>query len=177
MTLRRSAQVLLAAAALAAAGCGGDDKPDKASAPSSAQDSPSSAADVQRELKVSTDLSKKPEVPSLQGLPPEKLVTKDIVTGKGPAAKVGDNITVEYVGVSYSTDKEFDASWGKQPFTTELATTGIIKGWVQGIPGMKAGGRRVLVIPPDLGYGDQGQQPDIAPSETLIFVIDLKKVG
>lgn len=177
MTLRRSAQILLAAAALAAAGCGGDDKSDKASSPSASQDSASSTADVQSALKVSTDLSKKPEVPSLEGLPPEKLVTKDIVTGKGPAAKVGDNITVEYVGVSYSTDKEFDASWGKKPFTTALATTGIIKGWVQGIPGMKAGGRRVLVIPPDLGYGEQGQQPDIAPFETLIFVIDLKKVG
>jgi peptidylprolyl isomerase len=172
---RRIVPVLLAAAALAVAGCGSDDKADT-STPAASSDSSSSTADV-ADVKVSTDLTKKPTVPSLEGLPPEKLVTKDIVPGKGAAAKVGDNITVEYVGVSYSTDKEFDASWGREPFKTALQSPGIIEGWVKGIAGMKVGGRRVLLIPPDLGYGEQGQQPDIAPSETLIFVIDLKKIG
>jgi peptidylprolyl isomerase len=176
MTARRVVPVLLAGAALAMGGCGGDDDSSKSSSRPSAA-SASSTADVKRDLKVSSDLTKKPTVSGLEGLPPEQLVTKDVVMGKGPPAKEGDPITVQYVGISYSTDKEFDASWGKKPFQTTLASPGIIEGWVKGIVGMKAGGRRALVIPPNLGYGDQGQPPDIAPFETLVFVIDLKKIG
>jgi peptidylprolyl isomerase len=176
MTARRIVPVLLAGAAIAAGGCGGDDNTSKSSSRPSAA-SADSTANVKRDLKVSTDLTKKPTISGLEGLPPEQLVTKDVVAGQGPAAKEGDTITVQYVGISYSTDKEFDTSWGKKPFQTTLASPGIIKGWVKGIAGMKAGGRRALVIPPDLGYGDQGRPPDIAPFETLVFVIDLKKIG
>ncbi|MDQ3677151.1 MAG: FKBP-type peptidyl-prolyl cis-trans isomerase [Actinomycetota bacterium] len=176
MKPRRTAQALLAAVVLAAAGCGGDDKSD-GSPSSSPSSSGAEAETVARKLQVSTDLKKKPTVPTLSGLPPEELVTKDVVPGSGPAAKDGDKITVQYVGVSYSSDKEFDSSWGKKPFETALASPGIIEGWVKGIVGMKEGGRRVLLIPPNLAYGDAGQPPDIAPFETLIFVIDLKKVA
>jgi len=176
---RRAAGALFAAAALAFAGCGDDDKSTNSSSSDSGSTTAASdaTAEVQRDLKISTDLKKKPDVPSLSGLPPEKLMTKDIVPGTGAAAKQGDKITVEYVGVSYSSDKEFDSSWGREPFEAQLASPGIIEGWVEGIQGMKQGGRRALVIPPDLAYGMEGQPPDIAPYETLIFVIDLKKIG
>ncbi|MGH2918865.1 MAG: FKBP-type peptidyl-prolyl cis-trans isomerase [Solirubrobacteraceae bacterium] len=173
---RRAAQVLLAAAALAVGGCGSDDDTSNGSSTEPAASS-ASVADVKKQLTTSTDLTKKPQAPSLDGLPPEELVTNDVVTGKGKAAKQGDKITVQYVGVSYSSDKEFDSSWGREPFQTVLTSPGIIDGWVRGIVGMKEGGRRVLLIPPDLGYGEQGQPPDIAAFETLMFVIDLKKVG
>jgi FKBP-type peptidyl-prolyl cis-trans isomerase len=178
MTVRRAASVVFAIAlatlaALFAAGCGSDDKK-SATTPAS---SSSSSGDFASKLKVPTDLSKKPTIASVQDLAPMKLVTKDVVTGTGAVAKEGDKITVQYVGVSYSTDKEFDSSWGRQPFSAVLEAPGLISGWVKGIPGMKVGGRRVLVIPSDLGYGSQGSPPDIAPGETLIFVIDLKKIG
>jgi peptidylprolyl isomerase len=172
---RRAVGALFAAATLAIAGCG-DDNTSKDSGASSA-DSSSATANVQRDLQVSTDLKKKPVLTSLSGLPPEKLVTKDIVPGTGAVAKPGDKITVQYVGQAYSTDKEIDSSWGREPLTGTLVSPGVIEGWVKGISGMKVGGRRALVIPPDLAYGDQGQPPDIAPAETLIFVIDLKKIG
>ncbi len=176
MPARRTTQALLAAAvlAVAGAGCGDDDKDSSSTTPSGSSEA---TANVQSDLTVSTDLKSKPTISGLNGLPPETLQTKDIVPGTGSAAKAGDNVTVQYVGVSYSSDKEFDASWGKEPFKTALKSPGIIEGWVKGIPGMKVGGRRALVIPPDLGYGDQGSPPDIAPFETLIFVIDLKKIG
>jgi peptidylprolyl isomerase len=84
---------------------------------------------------------------------------------------------MQYVGISYSTGSQFDASWDrKQPYAFKLGQETVIKGWDQGVPGMRVGGRRLLVIPPDLGYGAQGRDP-IAPNETLIFVVDLKKVG
>lgn len=179
MRPRRAAQVLLAAAALGAAGCGDDDKSGGSSDSSTSSDGAAPAASVEKQLaQVSTDLKKEPRIPSLSGLPPMELVSKDIVTGTGAAAKQGDKITVEYLGVTYSDDKKLDSSWGREPLETSLdAASGIIDGWVKGIPGMKVGGRRALVIPPDLGYGEQGQPPDVAPFETLMFVIDLKKIG
>ncbi|MDX6689327.1 MAG: hypothetical protein QOG15_784 [Solirubrobacteraceae bacterium] len=176
MTVRRTACALLAAVALIAAGCGSDSK-QSGSSTGSASSSPSPPGDFASKLQVSTDLSKQPTIASVQDLPPMQLTTKDVVKGTGAEAKAGDKVTVQYVGIAYSSDKEFDASWGKPPFSAELKSPGIIEGWVKGIPGMKVGGRRVLVIPSDLGYGDQGSPPDIAPGETLIFVIDLKKVG
>ena len=174
MRLRTAGVALLTAAALAATGCGGDD--DKGSSSSGA-----AAADAFKPLTIPSDLAEKPAIPKTEGLPPEKLVVKDVVAGKGKTATAGDKVQVKYVGVAYSSDKEFDSNWkaGDKPFDAQLAEgpMGVIKGWIQGIPGMKEGGRRLLVIPPDLGYGAQGSQPAIAPFETLVFVIDLKKVG
>jgi peptidylprolyl isomerase len=169
---RSAGAALLTVAALAAAGCGGDDKKDTSGGPS---------AEAFKPLTIPTDLATKPKIPTTQGFPPEALLTQDVVPGKGKVVKKGDKVQVKYLGVAYSTDKEFDSNWGPADklFSTQLkeGPGGVIKGWVQGIPGMKEGGRRLLVIPPDLGYGSQGSPPAIAPAETLVFVIDLKKVG
>jgi peptidylprolyl isomerase len=130
-----------------------------------------------KQLVISKDLKKKPSIAQPSGAPPTKLYSRDIVKGKGKAAKSTDNVTVQYVGVSYSTGEQFDASWDNgSPFPFELGKGAVIKGWDQGVPGMKVGGRRLLVIPPDLAYGAQGQN-GIGPNETLLFVVDLKKIG
>jgi len=126
---------------------------------------------------ISDDLSAKPDVPEPAGTPPDELVTDDVVVGDGDAAKPGSHVTVHYVGVSFSNGKQFDASWDRgKPFDFPLGAGSVIQGWDFGVTGMKEGGRRLLVIPPDLGYGAQGQPPTIAPYETLVFVIDLKKI-
>jgi peptidylprolyl isomerase len=125
-----------------------------------------------------TDLSAKPSVEPPDTPPPKELVKRDIVKGKGAEAKPGDTLKVQYVGVVYSTGKEFDASWDRgQPFSFKLGSGGVIPGWDQGIVGMRVGGRRELIIPPNLAYGAQGSPPAIPPSATLIFVIDLLSVG
>jgi peptidylprolyl isomerase len=118
----------------------------------------------------------KPTVTVPDGAPPCKLVSQDIIVGTGAAAKPGGDVTVQYVGVSWSTRQEFDSSWsrGGQPASFNLSR--LIPAWQQGIPGMKAGGRRRLIVPPELGYG-QGGGRGIAPGETLIFIIDLVKAG
>jgi peptidylprolyl isomerase len=86
-------------------------------------------------------------------------------------------VSVQYVGVNFSNGQQFDASWDSgQPFEFPLGGGSVIPGWDQGVEGMKVGGRRELIIPPDLGYGAQGQPPDIPPNETLVFVIDLLDV-
>ncbi|MDQ2630106.1 MAG: FKBP-type peptidyl-prolyl cis-trans isomerase [Actinomycetota bacterium] len=114
-------------------------------------------------------------VPS--GAAPEELVTKDLEVGSGPAAKSGDVVTVHYVGVGYDTKKQFDASWDRgEPITFALGAGEVIPGWEQGIEGIKVGGRRELVIPPDLAYGPEGSPPVIGPNETLIFVVDLEEI-
>ena len=122
------------------------------------------------------DLSKKPVVEIPEGEPPAELESTDIVEGDGPAAEQGSQVTVEYVGVDYATGEEFDTSWGREPFAFQLGGGSVIPGWDQGVEGMKVGGRRQLIIPPDLAYGAQGSPPDIGPNATLVFVIDLLKV-
>ncbi|MBI2692100.1 MAG: FKBP-type peptidyl-prolyl cis-trans isomerase [Solirubrobacterales bacterium] len=125
--------------------------------------------------KVSGSLDKKPELTDSSGDPPTKLIEKDIKVGTGPAAKSGDAVTVNYVGQNWSNNEEFDTSWGKDPFEFNLGEGGVIKGWDEGVVGMKKGGRRLLIIPPDLGYGAQGQG-SIPANETLVFVVDLVKI-
>ena len=192
----RSVSAVLAAAALAAAGAGcGDSKTvdhtassgisaDEATTtettPATTTDAAAPATtDKGAVLPISTDTSKKPSIPKPKGTPPKELVVKDIVEGKGPAAKSGDTVDVQYVGVSYSTGKQFDASWdrGTDPFSFPLGGGQVIPGWDQGVAGMKVGGRRELVIPSELAYGPQGSPPAIGPDETLVFVIDLEKIG
>jgi peptidylprolyl isomerase len=126
---------------------------------------------------ISRDLTQKPEIPKPSGEPPTELQTQDIVPGEGAEAKAGDTVQMQYVGVSWSTGQQFDASWDSgQPFTFQLGAGGVIAGWDQGIVGMKQGGRRLLVIPPDLGYGEAGAGGAIAPNETLVFVVDLEQI-
>ncbi|MBW3659142.1 MAG: FKBP-type peptidyl-prolyl cis-trans isomerase [Actinobacteria bacterium] len=109
--------------------------------------------------------------------PPTQLVTEDLVVGDGETAEAGQTVTVHYVGKAWSTGEEFDASWNRsQPFTFDLGEGRVIAGWDQGVEGMKVGGRRKLVIPPDLGYGAAGAPGAIAPNETLVFVVDLLSV-
>jgi peptidylprolyl isomerase len=125
---------------------------------------------------ISTDLSSKPTIPKQSGKEPTKLVVKDIVKGKGKTAKLDDTVTVHYVGSVYSSGEEFEASWdGGETAEFPLSKGQLIDGWVQGIPGMKVGGRRMLIIPSELAYGANGSPPNIGPNETLVFVIDLKK--
>jgi peptidylprolyl isomerase len=119
----------------------------------------------------------KPEVDFPGGEPPTALEIKDITEGDGAEAKAGDTVAVHYVGVAWSTGEEFDSSWGRgQPFSFSLGAGRVIKGWDHGVQGMKVGGRRQLIIPPDLGYGSRGAGQAIKPGETLIFVCDLVSV-
>jgi peptidylprolyl isomerase len=116
----------------------------------------------------------KPEIDRPEGAPPADLQTSDITVGDGQEAKTGDTVTVHYVGVSHSTGAEFDASWNRgEPLRFGLGRGQVIPGWDQGVAGMKVGGRRKLVIPPHLAYGDRGAGGGIKPGETLIFVVDL----
>ena len=116
----------------------------------------------------------KPEIDFPGGEPPADLQIKDIWEGEGAEAKSGQNVTVHYVGVSFSTGEEFDASWNRgNPFKFPLGGGRVIKGWDLGVQGMKVGGRRELIIPAHLAYGNQSPTPAIKPGETLIFVVDL----
>jgi peptidylprolyl isomerase len=113
-----------------------------------------------------------PAVPVKVGPPPTQLVKEDLKEGTGATVGANDTVTVNYIGVSCSTGKIFDSSYSRgQPATFGL--TGVIKGWTDGIPGMKVGGQRLLGIPPDQGYGAQGSPPDILPDETLWFVVEI----
>ena len=128
-------------------------------------------------LQISDDMGTKPDIPAPTGTPPSELATDDVVVGEGAAAKPGDHVTVHYVGVSFSNGKQFDSSWDRgAPFDFPLGAGRVIQGWDFGVTGMREGGRRTLVIPPELGYGARGMGP-IAPNETLVFVVDLVKVG
>ena len=119
----------------------------------------------------------RPEIDFPGAKPPTELEITDIWEGDGGMASPGDMVKVHYVGVAYSTGEEFDASWNRgDPLQFELGAGHVIAGWDQGVLGMKVGGRRQLIIPPDLAYGDRGAGDAIAPGETLIFVCDLVSV-
>ncbi|MBB5804894.1 peptidylprolyl isomerase [Saccharothrix ecbatanensis] len=116
----------------------------------------------------------KPVVEPYEGAPPADLVIEDITVGEGPEAAPGQLVNVHYVGVSHSTGEQFDASWDRgEAFSFPLGAGRVIAGWDRGVAGMKVGGRRKLVIPAHLGYGDRGAGGAIKPGETLIFVVDL----
>lgn len=120
----------------------------------------------------------KPVVDPVDGPLPTDLAATDINLGDGTEAKPGDRVAVHYVGVSHSTGEEFDASYNRgAPLEFALGAGQVISGWDTGVTGMKVGGRRRLVIPPHLGYGDRGAGGVIAPGETLIFVVDLVGVN
>lgn len=160
--------IVVACLALFIAGCGGDDDSTSTQSTSEAAKSEDSA---------SQDTSKKPKITVPSGPAPKQLEVEDLVVGDGAAAKAGDKVTVNYVGVGYDSKKEFDTSWGRGPFTFTLGSGEVIPGWDEGIVGMKVGGRRELTIPPEMAYGPEGYPPSIGPNETLIFVADLVSVG
>ncbi|QDQ96986.1 FKBP-type peptidyl-prolyl cis-trans isomerase [Tomitella fengzijianii] len=113
----------------------------------------------------------KPVVEYPEGPPPNDLVVEDIVVGDGPEAQAGDIVDVHYVGVEYDSGEEFDSSWSRGE-SIRFPLRGLIKGWQDGIPGMRVGGRRQLTIPPELGYGPAGAGHQLS-GRALVFVIDL----
>jgi peptidylprolyl isomerase len=171
--------VLAATAAIALAGCGGSTKPTEPesslpAATSSQASTPTTPASTPTTPAATAPARPKPRVRVPSGPPPKRLVVKDLIRGTGPAARAGQSVTVNYVGVLYRGGKQFDASYDAgQPFTFTLGQGGVIKGWDQGVAGMRIGGRRELIIPPGLAYGPQGSPPKIGPNQTLVFVIDL----
>lgn len=152
------AVAVLAVMALVSFLGGDDDETDVASEGTTTTEAPSTTS-------TTLDITK-PEV-SVPAEPATELIVNDIVEGDGPEAKLGDTIEVHYVGKKQADGSEFDASWDGAPISFELAEGRLIKGWTDGIPGMKVGGRRELIIPESLAY--QGQEP----SGTLVFVVDL----
>ena len=158
-------------------GCGNDDGESAATdssteIPTSIEivPTPTPAGDVDN-----ADLSVKPLVTIPPSPPPTELLIEDLVVGSGSPVGVGDFLIMDYVGVSYSTGLQFDASWDRgSPFPFELGAGRVIQGWDQGIVGMSVGGRRSLTIPPELAYGENGSgSGSIGPNETLVFVVDL----
>jgi peptidylprolyl isomerase len=121
---------------------------------------------------VSDNAGAKPTISKPEGAAPTTLITKDIIEGSGPAAAATSTMTVHYTLLTWSKGEVVESSWDSgSPATFPLAN--VIAGWQQGIPGMKVGGRRLLVIPSDLGYGAQGAGEAIGPNETLVFVVDV----
>ncbi len=148
-------------AALALAGCGGSD---------------SSSSGSTGETSSEESIETKPVVEAPSGPPPKQLESIELIEGTGAEAKAGDEVTVQYVLVDYKSGKEIESSWERnEPFTFALGAGSVIAGWDQGVEGMKVGGRRELIIPPQLAYGAEGSPP-IGPNATLIFVIDLVSV-
>jgi peptidylprolyl isomerase len=122
-------------------------------------------------------MPEKPEIDFPEGPPPTSLQVEDLTEGDGAEATEGRTVSVHYVGVAHSSGEEFDASYNRgEPLAFRLGVGQVISGWDQGVQGMKVGGRRRLVIPPHLAYGDRGAGGVIKPGETLIFVVDLLAV-
>jgi peptidylprolyl isomerase len=179
--MNRSLLVAVLVGVAAVAGCGSPTTPE-APAPAStaagpaapsapAASAPAPAPGVPPLTGDPTDLTAPTQAEAGPGRPPAKLVTQDVVQGSGPAATAADTVDVQYTGTLWSDGSVFDSSWsGGQPATFPLNR--VARGFAQGIEGMQVGGRRVIVIPPDLGYGDRGAGP-IPGGSTLVFVVDL----
>jgi peptidylprolyl isomerase len=165
--MRGALLIIVACLALFAAGCGDDSS-------SSTDTGAGSAKEESTTTQQPEAAATKPTVKVPSGPAPKQLVAKDLKTGSGATAEAGDQVTVQYVGVGYKSKEEFDASWDRgEPFSFTLGAGEVIPGWDQGVEGMKVGGRRELIIPPELAYGPAGAPPAIGPNETLIFVVDL----
>jgi peptidylprolyl isomerase len=147
-------------ALIAVVGGGDDDDGDQAAEPET----------------TTTTAPDKPEVTIPETPPPTELQTTDITVGEGEEAQTGDTLKVHYVGKVYATGEEFDSSYEGDPIEVPLLAPQIIEGWAQGLVGVREGGRRQLVVPPDLGYGPEGDPPKIPPNSTLVFVIDVLDV-
>jgi peptidylprolyl isomerase len=175
----RPVLILIAVVAvLGATACGDDDGGSGGSGmDGGGQQAPATETETVPAEEALKDTTTKPVIPKPTGSPPRKLVKEDIVKGKGPGAKPGDTVTVNYVGLNFSNGVEFDSSWDSgAPFPVQLGTGSVIEGWDKGLVGVKKGGRRKLTIPPEMGYGAEGYPPDIPPNETLVFVIDVVSI-
>lgn len=166
----RTHVTLLVGAALALTACGSDASDEPAGEPAAP---PATNAGVAPDAVAILD-ALYPE----RGNPPTELVVVDLTDGDGAAATAGDAVVVQYWGLRWSDAGTFDASWTRgQPFTFTLGAGQVIQGWDVGVAGMQVGGRRVLVIPPGLAYGDRGAGGVIGPGETLVFIVDLVDTG
>jgi peptidylprolyl isomerase len=176
--VKRLTLILIACVALFAVGCGGDDDSSSDSSESTASKESTTATESTNGGESNSSGEKtKPTVTVPKGISPSKYAYKDLEEGTGTTAKAGDTVAVQYVGVGYDSEEEFDSSWSRnEPFTFTLGAGEVIKGWDKGVAGMKVGGRRELLLPADLAYGSAGSPPAIGPNETLIFVIDLLSV-
>lgn len=178
--LRMKALMLTIAACLVLliAGCGGSSDSSSSESTASGESTSTEASGESAAAAEKAAAEKtKPKVTVPKGAPPTELEIKDLEEGSGPEAKGGDEVTVQYVGVDYKNGKEFDSSWSRnEPFSFNLGGGEVIAGWDEGIGGMKVGGRRELIIPPNLAYGEAGAPPAIGPNETLVFVVDLLAV-
>lgn len=119
---------------------------------------------------VTANAGEAPTITAPQGSAPSELTKSDIIVGTGTEVLTTSTLTVHYTLMAWSTGKIIESSWGGQPATFPLAQ--VVQGWQQGLPGAKVGGRRLLILPPDMGYGAAGAGP-IGPNETLIFVVDI----
>jgi len=163
--------------AFAAAGCGGGASDSGGSTKASASTESTGSDSSNPSETTSTKEKTKPTVIVPKQLSPTKFAIRDVEEGTGAKAKKGDEVSVQYVGVGYDSEKEFDSSWSRnEPFSFTLGSGAVIPGWEQGVEGMKVGGRREMLIPANLAYGSAGSPPDIAPNEALIFTIDLLSV-
>lgn len=175
-----AAAVLVAAASLALAGCSSSSSSTTTTtAASSATPTTVAIATIPAaDRSPAGTWGVKPTVVVPSGTPPTQLQNADLITGTGAVAKAGDTVTVQYVGYAYSTGKQFDASWDRgQPFQFNLGEGQVITGWDDGVQGMRVGGRRELIIPPNLAYGTSAPQGSgIGQDDTLIFIVDLLQV-
>ncbi|WP_219419473.1 FKBP-type peptidyl-prolyl cis-trans isomerase [Pseudonocardia nigra] len=171
--MKRSLLVAAAAVLVSVAGCGGGEPAPAAQqqAPAAAPTPAGSAAGVPPLTGDPTDLAAPSQAQAGTGEPPTELVTQDVVVGTGPAATLDDTVEVHYSGTLYQDGTLFDSSW-ESGAPVEFPLDGVVPGFAQGIEGMQVGGRRVIVIPPELGYGDRDQGP-IPGGSTLVFVVDL----
>jgi peptidylprolyl isomerase len=184
---------LVAASALGLTGCGssspsastkattattaGAKPPSTAPPTTSAGGAATIAAIPTQDLSPAGTAGKAPTVIVPSGAPPTQLESADLIVGTGPAATAGEMVTVQYVLATYSARKVIQSSWTGQAFQFTLGAGQVIPGWDKGVPGMRVGGRRELIIPPSLGYGSQSPGAGIAANDTLVFVIDLQKIG
>ena len=197
--MKRTAPALLLALALVLTACGDDGGEDTAAAPAatasaepsgepagdaaqdpaSAPECPLQAEEVAAPEGVGDDLGSKPEVPAQSAPPPTAITYADVVEGDGEVAQAGDQVQAKYVGAFYESGEEFDSSWSRGQDETlpfGLCTQGVIPGFAVGPIGMKVGGRRVITIPSEFGYGAEGSPPTIPGNATLVFVVDLVSV-
>jgi peptidylprolyl isomerase len=195
--MRRLFLIITACLALLMVGCGDDSSSSSSAAGGETTSAQEKAEAIEEEFKVQEEAEaekaekeeaaeeeaaeeRAAELPKLNvpsGPPPKKLVTKDVKDGSGATAKAGDEVTVHYIGVLYDGGELFDANWkGDEPFSFNLGGGDVIKGWDEGVQGMKVGGQRELIIPPALGYGPEGAPPSIPPNATLVFLVELLEV-